>query len=257
MGIFSKKITANQVLEIAFKEVGYAEAPVNKTKYGKYFGMDGAQWCGLFVQWVWSQAGWQVGKEFPHTYYTPAGEASWTKRGLLRTKGTPKAGDQLFYNFPNDNLDRTSHTGFFVKVIGKKWLTIEGNTAGPVHNNKDPRNGGEVAICLRDPKVIVSWADVPYASAATPIVDVIVAKFTGKPVEPVKPAPAKPAAKPVAKPATYSDSVSVVLYKVKKGDTLSGIAAQFATTVATIKKDNALTSTLIHTGDILMIRKKK
>ena len=194
MALFKKKVTANDVLTVALGEVGYAEKPVNITKYGAYFNMQGAQWCGLFVQWVWTQVGWKVGKDFPYTYYTPAGASGWTKLGKIKSKGTPKAGDQLFFNIPNDNLDRISHTGFFVKKIGNKWLTIEGNTSGPVHNNKDPRNGGEVAISLRDPSWIVCWADVPYTDAPTPIVDLIVARFNAD----NNPAPAKTVAKKAA-----------------------------------------------------------
>lgn len=195
MAIFKKKVTANQALGWAYGEVGYAEKPVNQTKYGAYFDMQGAQWCGLFVQWLWTQCGWKVGKDFPYTYYTPAGAAGWKKIHRLRTSGTPTVGAQLFFDFPNDSLDRISHTGLFVTTIGKKWLTIEGNTSGPVNKNNDPRNGGEVAICLRDPKFVVAWAEVPYTAAPTPIVDVIVKKWK----EQNKPVPVKKAVKKTAK----------------------------------------------------------
>lgn len=190
MAIFKKKVTANDVLTLAYSQVGYVEEPVNRTKYGKYFHMDGAQWCGLFVQWVWAVRGWTVRKDFPSTYYTPAGVSGWEQRGKIKKKGTPKAGDQLFFDFPNDNLDRVSHTGFFVAVRKGKWITIEGNTG-----SKDPRNGGEVAVCIRDPKFVVCWADVPYTPADTPIVDVIVKDWVAK----NEPKPVKKVAKKVAK----------------------------------------------------------
>lgn len=207
MAIFKKKVTANDVLTRAFAEVGYAEKPVNQTKYGAFFGMQGAQWCGLFVQWIWAQAGWKVGKDFPHTYYTPAGVAGWAKTHRIKKTGTPKPGDQLFFDFPNDLLDRVSHTGFFVGVVGKgvhrKWITIEGNTSGPKKISSDPRNGGEVAVSARDPKLVVCWAEVPYAPAATPIVDVIVNKWreqnAPKPVKKVAKKTAKTAVKKVKK----------------------------------------------------------
>lgn len=199
MAIFKKKVTANQALTLAYGEVGYAEKPVNQTKYGVYFHMNGAQWCGLFVQWVWAQAGWKIGKDFPYTYYTPAGVAGWTKIHRIKKSGTPKPGDQLFFNFPNDSLDRVSHTGFFVGTVGKgvnkRWITIEGNTAGPKKISSDPRNGGEVAVCSRDPKFVVCWAEVPYTPAPTPIVDVIVKKWQ----EQNAPKPVKKVAKKVAK----------------------------------------------------------
>ena len=49
----------SKIVEIALKEVGYTETPknTNKTKYGKWFGMDGLAWCGMFVSWCYDQAG--------------------------------------------------------------------------------------------------------------------------------------------------------------------------------------------------------
>lgn len=51
--------TAANVLSISEKEVGYKESPSgsNKTKYGKWYGLDGYAWCVMFVQWVFAQAG--------------------------------------------------------------------------------------------------------------------------------------------------------------------------------------------------------
>ena len=52
------------VIEIAKKEIGYSETPknTNKTKYGKWFGLDGVAWCGIFVSWCYAQAGKPLGK---------------------------------------------------------------------------------------------------------------------------------------------------------------------------------------------------
>lgn len=61
-------------------------------------------------------------------------------------------------------------------------------------------------------------------------------------------------AAPTAKP---SPSTTVPpagrTYTVKSGDTLSGIAAQFGTTVKAIKDLNGLTSNIIHPGQVLKI----
>lgn len=201
MAIFKRKVTANDVLTRALAEVGYTEKPVNKTKYGEYFNMNGAQWCGLFVQWVWTQAGWKVGKDFPYTYYTPAGVAGWTKKGKIESKGKgiPQPGAQLFFNFPNDSLDRVSHTGFYVASLktaqGRRWLTIEGNTAGPKKGSTDQRNGGEVAIKLRDPKDIVCWADPDYVGDSIPVVHEIIKRWELQ----NKPKPVKKAVKKTVK----------------------------------------------------------
>jgi hypothetical protein len=46
---------------------------------------------------------------------------------------------------------------------------------------------------------------------------------------------------------------NVVYYTVVQGDTLSGIAARFGTTVGAIKSANGLTSDLIYVGQVLVI----
>jgi len=59
---------AQNIIDIAFKEVGQTENPPNsnKTKYGKWFGLDGVAWCGIFVSWVYAQAGMYFPKlDFP------------------------------------------------------------------------------------------------------------------------------------------------------------------------------------------------
>ena len=44
------------ILEIASNEIGTEEIHDNKTKYGKWYGMDGNPWCAMFVSWVYAQA---------------------------------------------------------------------------------------------------------------------------------------------------------------------------------------------------------
>ena len=51
--------TANDVLSIAKRDIGYKESPPgsNRTKYGKWYGMDGQPWCMMAVQYWLDQAG--------------------------------------------------------------------------------------------------------------------------------------------------------------------------------------------------------
>ena len=46
--------TIKQVLQIARPELGVKESPPNsnRTKYGRWFALDGYPWCMMFVQWV-------------------------------------------------------------------------------------------------------------------------------------------------------------------------------------------------------------
>jgi LysM repeat protein len=85
---------------------------------------------------------------------------------------------------------------------------------------------------------------------------------TASPVPSATPS-ASPSSSPSAKPTrtprpstTPSPSATQPAggtYTVKSGDTLSGIAAQFGTTVKAIKELNGLTSNVIHPGQVLKI----
>jgi hypothetical protein len=66
------------------------------------------------------------------------------------------------------------------------------------------------------------------------------------------PVPSRP---PVATPRPTATPVpaNAERYKVKGGDTLSGIAARYGTTVKKLKAANGLTSNTIHAGQVLVI----
>ena len=51
--------TLSNLLRIARGELGNTESPAgsNRTKYGKWFGLDGNPWCLMFIMWVFYQAG--------------------------------------------------------------------------------------------------------------------------------------------------------------------------------------------------------
>jgi surface antigen len=166
------RATANDVLTTAFNEVGYVEKPVNITKYAKKFGMQGAQWCQIFVWWVFNECK----AYFIKSAYTPTGAQWFMDNDQWHTKGTPKTGDIVYFDFPNDNLDRISHVGICVKAMtDHEILCIEGNTSGT--DNGDQRNGGMVAIKLRHKDYIVGWGRPKYRKDLTPIVSKIVAYY--------------------------------------------------------------------------------
>ena len=50
---------SRDVLDVARAELGNMESPdgSNRTKYGKWMGLDGQPWCMSFVQWCFDQAG--------------------------------------------------------------------------------------------------------------------------------------------------------------------------------------------------------
>lgn len=142
----------SKIIEIASKEVGTTEVPKNsnKTKYGKWFLMDGYAWCGIFVSWCYAMAGTPLPKiGFTKGY---AGCQTAVKYFLDNKKTTafPEPGDIVFFDWNGDN--RYDHTGLFVKWIeeGVVFETIEGNTA--IGNDS---NGGKVMVRRRQNKGVL------------------------------------------------------------------------------------------------------
>lgn len=162
----AKQPTVQEVLELAFSQVGYVEKPVNITKYGRYFKSNPAQWCGLFVMWVFAKAGYH---DFPNTAYTPNGVKEWKERKLWKTSGEVKPGSIVYFDFKGDGINRVSHVGIAVlHKANNRVLCIEGNTSSSIKG--DQRNGGEVCIKERHPNDIVGWAEPEYAPSWHPIV---------------------------------------------------------------------------------------
>ena len=56
--------SAEAFVAAAAGELGNTESPAgsNRTKYGKWFGLDGYPWCMMFVQWCAGQAGVELPK---------------------------------------------------------------------------------------------------------------------------------------------------------------------------------------------------
>ena len=140
---------ATDILAIARKELGYTESPAgsNRTKYGKWFGLDGQPWCMMFVQWCFRQADAQD--------LLPALTASCgalmraaQEKGCWITGGY-QPGDVVIYDFPGNNV-KTDHCGIVEQISGGGIRTIEGNTG--IGNDA---NGGQVQRRVRSNKVIL------------------------------------------------------------------------------------------------------
>jgi len=138
----------DRLIEIAYKEIGTLESPLNsnKTKYGKWFGFDGVAWCGMFVSWCYAFAG----KPLPNIGFKKGfagcqtAVAYFKKKGWITTK--PVSGDIIFFDWNNDG--RYDHTGIFVCWnINGTFTSIEGNTS-----LTNQSNGGQVMKRVRQNK---------------------------------------------------------------------------------------------------------
>lgn len=121
------------ILTIAAREIGYSRwtDPQPGTKYGrdyaarhgKYYGKNGVPYCGMFVTWVFRQAGMiPPGGDFA---YCPTGIKAMKKLGLEVDKHDAQPGDIVFFDWDGGESD---HVGIVEANNGSHLITIEGNT---------------------------------------------------------------------------------------------------------------------------------
>ena len=130
----------NKIIAIAQKEIGYTESPAgsNRTKYGEWFGLNGAPWCGVFVSWAYAQGGRPLGNIGFLKGFAGCQTAVeyFRKTGQITTE--PEPDDIVFFDWNGDGV--YEHTGLFVRHINEGYFkTIEGNTS-----LSNQSNGGEV-----------------------------------------------------------------------------------------------------------------
>lgn len=119
-------------LEIARGELGNAESPAgsNRTKYGRWMGLDGQPWCMSFVQWCFHQAG----RPLPCRTGSCSALLRWYReRQPECVKTQPCPGDIVLYRF--------GHTGIVESVSGDSLTAIEGNTS-PGEEGSQSNGGG-------------------------------------------------------------------------------------------------------------------
>ena len=141
------------IIEVAKAEVGTIEGPKdNETKYGKWSGANFQPWCQSFVSWSAFTSGLDP-KKYPKTASTVAA-ADWFKknnRWADARNDDPTPGDWIFFDFPDDGVNRISHVGLCIKNNGDGTIqVIEGNTSGT--SKGDQRNGG---MCVEKTRAYV------------------------------------------------------------------------------------------------------
>ena len=141
------------IIEVAKKEIGTIEGPKdNETKYGKWSGVNFQPWCQSFVSWTAFTSGLDP-KKYPKTASTVAA-ADWFKknnRWADARNDDPTPGDWIYFDFPDDGVNRISHVGLCIKNNGDGTIqVIEGNTSGT--SKGDQRNGG---MCVEKTRAYV------------------------------------------------------------------------------------------------------
>jgi len=145
------KGSVEAIIEIAKKEVGTIEGPKdNETKYGAWMKINFQPWCQSFVSWCAHTAG--VAK-FPKSASTVAASDEFKKQGRWADarNDDPTPGDWIYFDFPDDGVNRISHVGLCIKNNGDGTIqVIEGNTSGTAKG--DQRNGG---MCVEKTRAYV------------------------------------------------------------------------------------------------------
>jgi cell wall-associated NlpC family hydrolase len=133
-----------EIAIIAEQELGNQEVPVNKTKYGKWYGLDGNPWCAMFVSWVYGQAGLSksVAASTKKGFASCDAGLKWfAKKGNLVPIGEAQPGDIAFFQFDDDA--QPDHVGIVIKnnTKLKRLVCIEGNTAGDAKGSQSNGDG--------------------------------------------------------------------------------------------------------------------
>ena len=135
-----------KALELAVGELGTKERPAgsNRTKYGRWFGVDGVRWCNIFVSYCFTEGAGVVlcagshapGAEPRGCAYVPTTLAWLQTAGYWVGRTTPLPGDIVIYDFGAG----AHHIGIVAQDLGgARFEAIEGNTS--IGNDSD---GGEV-----------------------------------------------------------------------------------------------------------------
>lgn len=131
------------VIFYAKEELGTQEVPVNKTKYGAWYGLDGQPWCAMFVSWVFYKAGRisEIAASGKKGFASCDAGLKWfAKKDKLIPIGDAEAGDIAFFQFDDDA--QPDHVGIVIKNNKrlKRLVCIEGNTSG---NAKGSQSNGD------------------------------------------------------------------------------------------------------------------
>jgi hypothetical protein len=137
----AKPLRAEALAE-SHKHIGYKESPAgsNRTRFGKWYGLDGNPWCAMFVTWCYVAAGSKAFVKGERYAYVPyiVQDARAGRNGLSVTH-SPAPGDVVCYDWDGGVAD---HVGLFEgwgSSSHDAFTAIEGNTS--VGNDS---NGGEV-----------------------------------------------------------------------------------------------------------------
>jgi len=158
------------IIEMAASQNGTKESPPNsnKTKYGKWYGLDGVKWCCIFVSWVYDHAGHHLETIDTANGYQSCQSGFNFWKGHNRIVKDPQPGDIILYDWTGNGT--CDHTGIFIGWTDANETTLqawEGNTA--LGNDSD---GGQVMMRERKRSLVKAFVTpLALAEIITPVDD--------------------------------------------------------------------------------------
>lgn len=161
-------MTAARILSVAASQIGYVETPVNRTKYGAWYGWDGVAWCDIFASWCAAVTGETkaVGK-FAYTPY----HAKWFQ-SQGRIVASPQPGDLVFYAWSGGAISGIDHVEFFEKRLDATYFYAIGGNTSNLQSAEARRNGGGVVRNQRSMAYVAAIARPAYSTTTRPVMAV-------------------------------------------------------------------------------------
>lgn len=146
-----------KVIKIAKNELGHHEGTGNCTKYGAWFGDHCAEWCDMFISWVFHEAGYLEAIGGKH--YNVDDHIAWFKKHK-RFHDKPCLGCILFLD--TNHNGEPNHVGIVRSFTSTRVHTIEGNASDKVSAVKYARSDRRI-LGYGDP----DWTACPSGSVYT------------------------------------------------------------------------------------------
>lgn len=116
------------IVGVAEGEVGERESGHNMTKYGAWFGMDGEEWCAIFVAWCAFHSN-VSGTVIPQESFVPTMFSEFKGAEIVLGENadsqTPQPGDIYFEGTSPTQL---SHVGIITEVYSNYCVVVSGNS---------------------------------------------------------------------------------------------------------------------------------
>lgn len=148
-------MSRQSIIATAAAENGVVESPPNsnRTKYGKWYGLDGVKWCAIFVSWIYDHAGNHLEAVDTVNGFQScqSGYNFWKRNGCIVRD--PRPGDIVLYDWRGDGI--CDHTGIFVKWVDNDktiFQAWEGNT-----EQGNDSDGGRVMLRERKRSLVKAF----------------------------------------------------------------------------------------------------